>query len=235
LLRRASGNGPEDLFAARRNGGGALFLPGVPLLGLNTDDGEGTPFLAADDQRIYFYSDRAGGPGNRDLWVADFDGATLQASNPTPVAGINATTSDSHPWVSPDELRIVFDSRRPGGSGNGDVWEATRSDRASPFDAPVPLRELNTSSDDEGPGLTRDGLTIFFASARPGGAGFLDVWVASRASTGSPFSTPVNLEILNGESDDLDIGVVGDGHELFFSSERNDGQPQLYRALRQCP
>ena len=93
----------------------------------------------------------------------------------------------------PDEQRLVFNSDR---SGDMDLWEAVWN--GATLGAPVSLDALNSAGSDEGATLTRDGLTIFFASNRPGGNGNLDLWVATRPSIDSEFSAPINLGGVNG-------------------------------------
>jgi hypothetical protein len=82
--------------------------------------------------------------------------------------------------------------------------------------------------------LTRDGLTIFFASNRPGGVGRSDVWVATRAGVDAAFSTPRNLTAVNTEWDELDLALSPDGRELFFTSNRDTDDYRLHRATRGC-
>ena len=133
-------------------------------------------------------------------------------------------------WLSADERLIVFDSNRGGNSS--DLWTAVWD--GGGFGAPFPLEELNSPDSDEGATLTRDGLTVFFASNRQGGDGGLDVWMATRETTGAPFSAPRRLGgSINTDADELDLALGPDGQELFFASNR-DGSYQLYRARRGC-
>lgn len=59
------------------------------------------------------------------------------------------------------------------------------------YSAGEPVAALNTPGDDRQPNLSRDGLTIVFASNRDSG-GF-DVFMATRESISSPWSEPRNL------------------------------------------
>src|SRR6185436_14302649 len=52
---------------------------------------------------------------------------------------------------------------------------------------------VNTPSADQSPALSPDGLSLYFASDRPGTLGGVDLWVSRRASHHSPWGTPVNL------------------------------------------
>jgi DNA-binding CsgD family transcriptional regulator len=69
------------------------------------------------------------------------------------------------------------------------------SDRRSQ-DGPDAQTALSTTADDRMPNVSRDGLTIVFASNRTdldGEHGDFDVYVASRSSTAEPWSQTVNL------------------------------------------
>lgn len=80
--------------------------------------------------------------------------------------------------------------------------------------------DLNTPSQDGCPIQSPDGLALYIASNRPGGRGGLDIWMATRASKGSPWGAPVNLpEPINSAADDFCPTPVGK-HGLFFVSRR---------------
>lgn len=56
----------------------------------------------------------------------------------------------------------------------------------------VPVAALNTSSEDQQPNVSRDGLTIVFASNRDGN---MDIFTATRPSLTAAWSTPRNLSV----------------------------------------
>ncbi len=79
--------------------------------------------------------------------------------------------------------------------------------------------ELNTSFQDGCPILSPDGLSLYMASNRPGGMGGIDIWVASRASTNSPFSAPVNPGApVNSTADDFCPSPMAGGWFFFVST-----------------
>ena len=78
--------------------------------------------------------------------------------------------------------------------------------------------------DDEGPSVTGDGLTIFYASAAPGGSGDLDLWKVTRPTLSSPWGTPVNLgSTINSSAVDTLPTPSPDGLSLYFASNRSGG------------
>jgi WD40 repeat protein len=84
--------------------------------------------------------------------------------------------------------------------------------------------ELNTPFLDGCPIQAPDGLSIYMASNRPGGAGLLDIWVARRDSPDAPFGAPENLgPPINSAADDFCPTPVR-GKGLFFVSRRTTAE-----------
>jgi hypothetical protein len=84
--------------------------------------------------------------------------------------------------------------------------------------------ELNTAALDGCPIQSPDGLSLYMASNRPGGRGGLDIWVATRSSTGAPWGAPANLgEPVNSAADDFFPTPVGAKGLFFVSREALPG------------
>lgn len=84
--------------------------------------------------------------------------------------------------------------------------------------------DLNTTSIDGCPALSRDGLLLYFASDRPGGQGGLDIWVAERSTPDGPFGDPVNMGTqINSAANEQCPSLLRDGHEFLFVSNRPGG------------
>jgi hypothetical protein len=234
LLFAAWPEGNEDVFETSRPGRGTSFEPAALLPDINTASNEGTPFLSPDALSIYFYSTRAGGAGDRDLYVATRSSISNAFSNTERLANVNSPAMDYLPRLS-NERTLVFTSTRSNGQGAGDLWFATRDDATLDFEAPVPLEGINTSADEEAGQLSADQLTLVFGSNRSGGVGGHDLWFATRSSVSSPFASPVNLSGLNSANEEFNVFMSEDGEEILFSSNRVDGATQqLWRAIRNC-
>lgn len=83
---------------------------------------------------------------------------------------------------------------------------------------------VNSSAFDGGPSISNDGLTIYFASERPGGLGGADLWVTTRPTISEPFGPPQSLgPTVNSASDDACPGLSPDELSLFFCSWRSGG------------
>ncbi len=93
------------------------------------------------------------------------------------------------------------------------------------WSTPVPVAELNTPDfNDMYAVLTKDELTVYFSSDRPGGVGLDDLWYATRPSVDSPWETPKNMSqvnpTLNTTAFDSLPMLSYDEHVMFFYSTR---------------
>ena len=94
-----------------------------------------------------------------------------------------------------------------------------------PWSAPVNLGPVvNSSSDDNRPAISKDGLSLYISSDRPGGSGGLDIWVSQRASVDDPWGPPQNLgPTVNSSLNDVAPTFSPDGHRMYFHSFRAGG------------
>jgi len=106
-----------------------------------------------------------------------------------------------------------------------------------PWSTPVNLGSVvNTTFDDNHPAISKDGLSLYITSNRPGGVngksftGFVEIWVSQRASRDADWGPPVNLDAFNSVPVINSVGSLtgvpsfsADGHLLFFNSDRPGG------------
>ena len=87
---------------------------------------------------------------------------------------------------------------------------------------------VNSPVNDQGPAISKDGLSLYFSSNRPGGAGDQDVWVTRRASPDAPWDPPTNVgPVINTAFADGIPSLSRDGHWLFFNSNRPGGSGDI--------
>jgi hypothetical protein len=148
----------------------------------------------------------------------------LWQSTPTNLGPtVNSSFLDSTPGISADGLSLYFSSTRSGGWA--DLWITTRATISDPWDPPVNLGPMVSSSyTDDTPSISYDGLTLYFSSFRPGGLDSMDLWIATRQTTDDQWGAPVNLgPTINSLSFDWSPSISADGLLLVFSSKRPDG------------
>jgi hypothetical protein len=193
---------------------------------INSPAEDAQPSISADGLLLFFHSERSGGYGNRDIWFTRRATTKDAWSNPENVGpAVNTSYRDSGPCISADGLTLFFDSDRPGGSGDSDIWVTTRTTESEPWGTPVNLGPtVNASSYDAYPSVSADGLMLFMLSNRPGGKGRHDIWMTMRQSKVAPWITPVNLgSTVNSSAIDGDPCISPDGMVLFFTSLRSGG------------
>jgi hypothetical protein len=226
---RAGGCGGFDIWVSTRQSvDEAWGEPNNLGCDVNTSGLDAAPVVAIDGHRLYFHSDRPGGVGGVDLYVSrrhdkrdDFGWQT-----PENLGAVNSAAFDVQPALFEDDegiLTLYFASNRPGGLGLNDIYCST-VEPDDTFGPALLVPELSSAFMDQGPGSRRDGLEMFLTSNRPGTVGGLDVWVAIRASTSDPWSTPIHLgPVINSAVLDDRPTLSFDGRALYFQSFRDGG------------
>lgn len=136
---------------------------------------------------------------------------------------INSSSLESCPRISPDGLMLYFCSQRPGGYGGTDLWVSTRQSLSADWETPTNLgAPINSTYEEVFPELWNNGLTLYFASNRPGGYGWLDIYVTKRTTLDSPWEEPVNLgPIINAATAQDGHSLSADGLTMYFVSGAN--------------
>ncbi len=117
---RSGGQGGWDIWMSTWTGSawGTPVNLGPPV---NTSGWESDPSLTADGSTLYFRSNRSGGLGQDDFWVATWSGSNW--GNVRNVgAPVNTSSYERWPCISPDGNKLYFASNRPGGVGNFDIY-----------------------------------------------------------------------------------------------------------------
>ncbi len=95
----------------------------------------------------------------------------------------------------------------------------------SDWSDPVNLGPIvNSAAFDTGPAISKDGLSLFFGSQRPGGLGNFDLYVSQRATTDDAWGPPTWLgPTVNSPVVDNIPSLSRDEHWMFFNSPRPGG------------
>ena len=115
----------EIYLSERQNG--ARFGPATAVSELNdTAANEIQPNVRADGLEVVFSSNRAGGLGAQDLWVATRATPAAPWSAPVNLGSIvNTSAAESRPSLSKDGSQLLF-GRAPGPEGSSDIYFTTR-------------------------------------------------------------------------------------------------------------
>ena len=152
---------------------------------------------------------------------ADFNFGTFTNFGPS----VNSPAHDDTVSMTADSLLLFFTSSRSGGYGDYDILYATRATTEDEWGQAHNLGSIiNTSSIENSPHVSADGLTLYFGSDRSGGSGSNDIWFTTRATINDPWMEPENLgPTINSSAYDWAPSLSADGLSLYFTSGRPGG------------
>lgn len=216
----ATGEKFSDIFVATQDRRGSWSTPislGDPI---NTIFDEGTPTLTADFTTMYFTSCKAVKRKSNgcQIYVSQRSGDKWGRPELVNLAADSIVVA--HPAISPDDLTLYFVSDMDGGQGGKDIWKVTRKSKADSWSEPVNLgSEINTKGDEVFPYVHPDG-TLYFSSNGHIGMGGLDIFKASKESSGRWKVENMRYPV-NSPADDFGITFEKDNERGFFSSNRS--------------
>lgn len=194
------------------------------------------PFVSFDGNRVYFCSNRPvedGGTAKADydIWYVDRVGGGW--GKPVHMdAPINSDAHEFYPTLTRNGT-MYFQSRRPGGSGSGDIYRAEQIDgkylKAEPLPAPV-----NSPAFEGDALIAPDESYIIVSTTRSAQPIAADLYISFRTPDGK-WTDLVNMgPELNGPGPENCQMLSPDGKYLFFTSRRykQEAFPQTYDDLR---
>lgn len=225
---RADGYGPRDLWMAKRLSPDEAWGEPVNLgFRVNSSSTEYNPSISANGLELYFSSDRSGGFGSHDIYIATRISRESDWSEAVNLGSrVNSLANDGAPSISADGLELYFHSYdRSGGYGNFDIWIATRTTTDEAWGIPAALSEpFNSSYRESQPYISDDGLALFFASEWPSGEGVLDIWMATRTTKEHSWGTPFNIgPVVNSAFPETNPTFCTSSSGMYFSSNGRPG------------
>lgn len=143
---------------------------------INSPYWESAPCLSADKKQLYFASDRPGGFGGTDLYVATKMANGKWSAPRNLGAVINTVGDESCPFIHADNETLYFNSNGHPGIGGTDLFYSKKS--ANGFLIPQNLGyPINTINNEGSLYVTADGARGYFASDRSDSKGGLDIYV----------------------------------------------------------
>jgi hypothetical protein len=195
---------------------------------LNTPALEGCPILSRDGLQLYMASNRPGGLGGIDIWVAERASPDAPFGAPVNIGEpVNSASNDFCPSPMRDGKGFMFVSNRPGGCGGDDIY-MSRWHPESGWEAPTNLGcevdgGANSAANEAGPVLVfaeSKPPTLYFSSTRTGGS---DLYMSQKGA-GWSFGPAELVPGVNSAANDMQPSVSQDGRELVFASNRPDSQ-----------
>jgi hypothetical protein len=152
---------------------------------------------------------------------------------------INTAAFEGGPSLSSNGLELYFVSGRAGalgGPGDQDIYLSRRRSVRDDWEAPVRVPPpISSSFFDITPSISRDGLSLYFASNRPGpfSPPLPDLWVAHRASPSAPWQDVRNLgPNVNTPLFEASISTAEHGLTTYFAGPTPEFVFKLYMSSR---
>jgi hypothetical protein len=155
-----------------------------------------------------------------------------------PIGALSHPLTDDDPTATGDALELYFASERIGAAGGyADLYVSTRASRSDPWGAPMNVLELNSASEDQSPGVSADGLTIYFSSRRasPLGGSSSNLGVATRASRSDVWGTPSFVAELSTAMDEFEPQPDETGLRLVLYRQLDATNRDIFESTRASP
>jgi hypothetical protein len=200
---------------------------------LNTPSLDGCPIQSPDGLSLYLASNRPGGKGGLDIWMASRTSASASWGAPQNLGEpVNSVADDFCPTpVGKNGLFFVSREALPGACGQGDIYFTHRTGGtwAEPERLLCAPAGPNSALDEQGPswidvsGKLRGQKQLYFSrsSVSPAVAG--EIFMSTRQA-GARFGPATAVAELNdATANDIQPNVLANGLEVVFSSNRTGG------------
>ncbi|HNW88483.1 MAG TPA: OmpA family protein [Bacteroidales bacterium] len=197
---------------------------------VNTENNEYSPSLTVDEQKLVITVLRP-----RDSYTIhtqdkeeDFYMCVKTADSVWGMARkigapLNSHGNEGAQSISPDGNILYFTiCNRADGMGSCDLYVSER--QGARWSTPVNMGvRVNSGAWDSQPSISPDGKTLYFASAREGGKGNMDIWQTTKNDNGV-WTSPTNLsDSINTNMSEMSPFIHSDGKTLYFTSTGHPG------------
>lgn len=224
--RSADKDGVNELIAILQKPSEDITVENLGRM-VNSQYGESSPRISADGNQVYFFSsDRPGGRGGEDVWVAN-RGTNGDWQHPSLMPAPVTTTGNEAPEIiSNDGRMMILFGNYEGSFGGGDLFYSYN--QGSRWTTPCNMGAgINSSFFEADVSISPDGKTLLFTSEENrngrGSGDHYDIYIShlKNGSWTKPAKLPpsVNLE----KSNQRGAFLSSDGRTLYFSSKGHPG------------
>ncbi len=193
---------------------------------INTSYWEGGACISPDGKTLYFTSERKGGFGNSDIWVAKRKTKTEWETPVNIGSEINSPNDEAGLFLAPDGKTLFFCSNGVNSMGGYDVFRTVMNDGvwSKPENLGYPI---NTTKRDGPLVMGADARYAYFSSDRLGGFGENDIYqidLLDYAILEKDFKRQADntLSILKGSVRDGISGNIVEGAEIAFTNDAGE-------------
>ena len=176
LIYKDDNNG--DIYLTSRKTASEPWSVPEPLEGINSTYSEVAASLSTDGSTLYFSSNRPGGLGGFDIYVATKDSRGRWTKIKNLGTGINTQFDEEGPFIDYEGKTLYFSSKGRKGMGGYDIFKSTLTDaKDNKWSEPENLGyPINTPDNDVYFVGSKDGRRGYYASVREDGRGYSDIY-----------------------------------------------------------
>lgn len=156
---------------------------------VNSDYWESSASIASNNRIVFFSSNRKGGVGGTDIYMAKRDSATGEFGDPVLLGPqVNTPGDEIAPFIHADGQTLYFSSRSHLSMGGFDIFSVKVDAETGEIlsNAENIGYPINTADDDFNFVWSADNSRAYFSSVRPEGRGEKDIYVLERNIALSP-------------------------------------------------
>ena len=236
-----AGQGGSDIWVSQRPNTAVLWGPAINIgTAVNTASNDTVAAISSDGLEMLLTSNRPGGSGGPDLYIARRTDPNNDFGWTTPYnlgTAVNSSLQDvglAFFVDLPNDARSIYFWSDRSEPGLGNIYQSNLDPNSTNYMPPQLVNELNTPSSERGFTISRDGLVAYISSTRLSSTSVFSIFVSKRASVSSPWNTPLPVAIFNNGGNASQPSLSPDGTVLYFVSSRTGtiGAGDLYSSTR---
>ncbi len=205
----------NDLFVLTRATAQDPWGPAVAVAAVNTTMAEESPRLSYDDKTLYFGR-------NGDIYMTTRSAVGSPWGTPVAVTSVNDPLLYEK-WLSVCDNNVFMVSRETA-AGDQDLFQGTLGSGLG-----TPVAELNSASNEVSTFLSKDCLTVYFASSRGVST---DIYTSTRATVNDPFDPPSLVPPFDTDTFDEEDGWISQDLRTFVYASTALGTKDVYISTR---
>lgn len=176
---------------------------------INSPAWEGSITVSPNGRIAYFASERPGGKGGRDIWLAHLMPDSTWGRITNAGDSINTMFDDDAPFFHPSGQYLIIASRGHNSMGGYDIFRCDRINDTTWTKARNIGYPINTPGDDIYYSLTSDGKKGYYSSGKSGGFGLQDIYLVEPGLPGAPINMlqVAGLITLNDKPVQADVSI----------------------------